>query len=179
MRLSKLAAAVVLSTGLAGAGLLAGASTAAAEGVKVKLEPYVTGVNAPLAMVQPDGDDRKFVVEQFGRVRVVNAAGELEAEPFLDIRNMIVTQWSDFDERGLLGLAFHPDFKSNGKFYVAFSGHLDFDADLGKEFWWSHTNTVAEFTVSEDNPNVANPASMRIITATDWPQFNHLSLIHI
>ena len=173
MRLSKLAAAVVLSTGLAGAGLLAGASTAAAEGVKVKLEPYVTGVNAPLAMVQPDGDDRKFVVEQFGRVRVINAAGELEAEPFLDIRNLIVTQWSDFDERGLLGLAFHPDFKSNGKFYVAFSGHLDFDADLGKEFWWSHTNTVAEFTASEDNPNVANPASMRIITATDWPQFNH------
>ena len=106
MRLSKLAAAVVLSTGLAGAGLLAGASTAAAEGVKVKLEPYVTGVNAPLAMVQPDGDDRKFVVEQFGRVRVINAAGELEAEPFLDIRNLIVTQWSDFDERGLLGACF-------------------------------------------------------------------------
>ncbi len=173
MQLSKLAAAVVLSTGLVGAGMLAGASTAAAEGVKVKLEPYVTGVNAPLAMVQPDGDDRKFVVEQFGRIRVINAAGELEAEPFLDIRNMIVTQWSDFDERGLLGLAFHPDFKSNGKFYVAFSGHLDFDADLGKEFWWSHTNTVAEFTVSEDNPNAANPATMRIITATDWPQFNH------
>ena len=173
MQLSKLAAAVVLSTGLVGAGMLAGASTAAAEGVKVKLEPYVTGVNAPLAMVQPDGDDRKFVVEQFGRIRVINAAGELEAEPFLDIRNMIVTQWSDFDERGLLGLAFHPDFKSNGKFYVAFSGHLDFDADLGKEFWWSHTNTVAEFTVSEDNPNSANPATMRIITATDWPQFNH------
>jgi len=73
----------------------------------------------------------------------------------------------------LLGLAFHPDFQSNGKFYVAFSGHLDFDADLGKEFWWDHTNTVAEFTVSEGDPNVANPDSMRIITATDWPQFNH------
>lgn len=173
MRLSKLAAALFLSSGIVGAGLMAGASTAAAEGVKVKLEPYVTGVNAPLAMVQPDGDDRKFVVEQFGRVRVINAAGELEAEPFLDIRNLIVTQWSDFDERGLLGLAFHPDFQNNGKFYVAYSGHLDFDADLGKEFWWSHTNTVAEFTVSADNPNVANPASMRIITATDWPQFNH------
>ena len=122
------------------------AGAAQAESVKIKLEPYVTGVNAPLAMVQPDGDDRKFVVEQFGRIRIINAAGELEAEPFLDIRNLIVTQWSDFDERGLLGLAFHPDFANNGKFYVAFSGHLDFDADLGKEFWWSHTNTCLLYT---------------------------------
>jgi len=169
MRLKKLLLASALSTALVCA------SSASADGhpVKIKLEPYVTGLNAPLAMVQPDGDDRKFVIEQFGRVRVVNADGSLEATPFLDIRNLIVTQWSDFDERGLLGLAFHPEFKSNGKFYVAFSGHLDFDADLGKEFWWSHTNTVAEFTVSESDPNIANPASMRIITATDWPQFNH------
>jgi len=67
MRLSKLAAAVVVSSGIIGAGLL-GATTASAEGVKVKLEPYVTGLNAPLAMVQPDGDDRKFVVVQFGRM---------------------------------------------------------------------------------------------------------------
>ncbi len=167
MYISKIAAALTLSLGVVVAG------AAQAESVKIKLEPYVTGVNAPLAMVQPDGDDRKFVIEQFGRVRIINASGELEAEPFLDIRNLIVTQWSDFDERGLLGLAFHPDFKSNGKFYVAYSGHLDFDADLGKEFWWSHTNTVAEFTVSETDPNKANPASMRVITAIDWPQFNH------
>ncbi|MBX2823605.1 MAG: PQQ-dependent sugar dehydrogenase [Gammaproteobacteria bacterium] len=165
MRITHLVAAAALSTGL----VFAGSANAA----KVKLEPYVTGVNAPLAMVQPDGDDRKFVVEQFGRIRVINADGQLEATPFLDIRNLIVTQWSDFDERGLLGLAFHPDFSSNGKFYVAYSGHLDFDADLGKEFWWSHTNTVAEFTVSESDPNVANPNSLRVITAMDWPQFNH------
>lgn len=156
-----------------GAGLLATSVGANAEAMKVKLEPYVSGVNAPLAMVQPAGDDRKFVVEQFGRIRIINAAGELEAEPFLDIRNLIVTQWSDFDERGLLGLTFHPDFASNGKFYVAYSGHLDFDADLGKEFWWSHTNTVAEFTVSETDPNKANPDTLRVITAIDWPQFNH------
>lgn len=148
-------------------------ASGAAFAAKVNLEPYITGVNAPLAMVQPSGDDRKFVVEQFGRIRVINSSGELEATPFLDIRNMIVTQWSDFDERGLLGLAFHPDFSNNGKFYVAYSGHLDFDADLGKEFWWSHTNTVAEFTVSDTDPNVADPSSLRIITSIDWPQFNH------
>ena len=168
MQLSKMCAVAAVSSGL----LLAGGA-ANAEAVKVKLEPYVSGVNTPLAMVQPAGDDRKFVVEQFGRIRIINAAGELEATPFLDIRNLIVTPFSDFDERGLLGLTFHPDFKDNGKFYVAYSGHLDFDADLGKEFWWDHTNTVAEFTVSETDPNVANPSSLKIITAIDWPQFNH------
>lgn len=158
---------------IVGAGLLVSSYGANAEAVKIKLEPFVSGVNAPLAMVQPDGDDRMFVVEQFGRIRIVNAAGELEAEPFLDIRNLIVTQWSDFDERGMLGLAFHPEFSSNGKVYVAYSGHLDFDADLGKEFWWSHTNTVAEFTVSATDPNKLDPNSMRVISAIDWPQFNH------
>ena len=167
MSITKVAAAIALSLGVVAAG------TANAESVKIKLEPYVSGLNAPLAMVQPDGDDRKFVVEQFGRVRIIDGSGKLAAEPFLDIRNLIITQFSDFDERGLLGLAFHPEFKDNGKFYVAFSGHLDFDADLGKEFWWSHTNTVAEFTVSENDPNKANPASMKVITAIDWPQFNH------
>lgn len=154
-------------------GLLLAAGTALAEDVKIKLEPYVTGVNAPVAMVQPSGDDRKFVVEHFGRVRIIDANGELQAEPFLDIRNLIVEQYSDFDERGLLGITFHPDFQENGKFYVAYSGHLNFQNDLGKEFWWSHTNTVAEFTASEADPNKANMNSMRIITAMDWPQFNH------
>jgi glucose/arabinose dehydrogenase len=168
MQLTKLVTAVALSTGL-----LAGGTVAQAEGAKVKLEPFATGVNGPTSMVQPDGDDRLFVTEQFGRVRIVNADGSVEPEPFLDIRNLMIDLHPDFDERGLLGLTFHPDFKSNGKFYVAYSGHLDFDSDLGKQLWWSHTNTVAEFTVSSDDPNKANPDSMRVITSMDWPQFNH------
>ena len=141
--------------------------------VKIKLEPYVTGVNTPLAMVQPAGDDRKFVIEQFGRVRVIGADGKLQAEPFLDIRNLIVKQFSDFDERGLLGLAFHPKFKENGKFYVAYSAILNFQGDLAKQFWWDHTNVVAEYTVFKDDPDTADPNSGRIITSIDWPQFNH------
>ncbi len=152
---------------------LAAMSGAANAEVKVKLEPYVTGVNAPLAMVQPPGDNRKFVIEQFGRVRIINADGSLQGEPFLDIRNKIPQLWSDFDERGLLGIAFHPNFQSNGKFYIAYSAHLDFQGDLAKEFWWDHTNVVAEYKVSADDPNVADPKSERILTSIDWPQFNH------
>lgn len=88
--------------------------TATAE-TKVKLEPVVSGINRPLAAVQtPDG--RWFVNEQWGRVPVVDASGELLGEPLLDIRNLIVDRHPDFDERGLLGLALHPDFANNGKF---------------------------------------------------------------
>ena len=151
--------------------LLLSAGSAQAD-VSVKLEPFVTGVNAPLAMVQPKGDDRLFVLEQFGRVRIVKN-GELLAEPFLDIRNKIPTLFSDFDERGLLAIAFHPDFKSNGRFFVAYSAHLDFQDDLGKEFWWDHTNVVSEFRVSADDPDKADHKFERILTSIDWPQFNH------
>ncbi len=154
------------------AALVMASATAQAE-VKVKLEPFVTGVNTPLAMVQPPGDKRMFVTEQFGRVRIIDENGELLAEPFLDIRNKRPNLWSDFDERGLLGIAFHPKFQENGKFYVAYSAHLNFQGDLGKQFWWDHTNVVAEYTVSEEDPNVADPKSARIITSIDWPQFNH------
>jgi glucose/arabinose dehydrogenase len=148
-------------------------ATTAAYAVDIVLEPYVTGVNAPLAMVQPNGDDRKFVIEQHGRVRVIDGEGNLLPQPFLDIRNRIVTQYHDFDERGLLGLAFHPDFANNGKFYVAYSGPINFQGDLGQMFWWDHTNTVSEFTVSADDPNIANVHSERIISEINWPQFNH------
>jgi hypothetical protein len=76
-------------------------------------------------MVQPAGDSRMFVIEQWGRVMIVED-GQLSGTPFLDIRNLIVDRHPDFDERGLLGLAFHPDYANNGKFYVAYSGHLNF-----------------------------------------------------
>jgi glucose/arabinose dehydrogenase len=140
--------------------------------VKVKLEPFVTGVNAPLAMVQPPGDDRLFVIEQFGRVRIIKD-GKLLPEPFLDIRNKMPILRADFDERGLLGIAFHPDFANNGKFYIAHATPIDFQSDLGKEFWWDHSNVIEEYTVSKDNPNLADTSSVRKITSIDWPQFNH------
>jgi glucose/arabinose dehydrogenase len=156
---------------LAGTVAFAAAMPAFAQ-TKVALEPFVTGVNAPLAMVQPAGDDRLFVIEQWGRVRIIED-GQLLGTPFLDIRNLIVNRHPDFDERGLLGLAFHPDFANNGKFYVAYSGHLNPQGDLGKQFWWDHTNTVAEYTVSAEDPNVADRMSGRVISQIDWPQFNH------
>ena len=141
--------------------------------MRVNLEPAVEGLTAPLAIAQPEGDDRMFVIEQIGLVRVVSPEGELLEEPFLDLRNKLVDQWPEFDEKGLLGIAFHPDYANNGKFYVAYSSATQWKGDLAKHFWWSHTNVIEEYTVSEDDPNAADPTTVRQISAIDWPQFNH------
>jgi len=160
-------------TWISGCLFLALATAPAQADVKIKMEPFVTGVNAPLAMVQAPGDDRYFIVEQWGRIRIADKDGTLKAEPFLDIRNKIPDLWADFDERGMLGLAFHPDYQNNGKLYVAYSAHLDPQGDLGKQFWWDHTNVVSEFTVSADDPDLADPKTERVLTSITWPQFNH------
>ena len=167
MRFAKYLTALAVGAGLVG---LTGAADAQ---TKVKLEPYVKGVNSPLVMVQPPGDARKFVVEQWGRIRIIDAEGKLQGEPFLDIRDRIVVQWGDFDERGMLGLAFHPDYATNGKFYVAYSAPTVFQADLAKLFWWDHTNVIAEYTVSKDDPDKADREFERRVSSIDWPQFNH------
>ena len=92
MKTTSLFTALAVVTGTMAAGL----APAQAE-VKIKLEPYVTGVNTPLAMVQPAGDSRKFVIEQNGRIKIITADGELLGTPFLDIRNRIVDLHHDFD----------------------------------------------------------------------------------
>ena len=148
-------------------------STASAE-VTVKLEVAADGLTAPLNLVAPpDGTKRRFITEQIGVIKILMPDGKMLDEPFLNIRHRIPKLHQDFDERGLLGLAFHPDFKSNGRFFVAYSGYLPGDSTLDKVVWYDHTNYVAEYKVSASNPNKADPLSERIVTKIDWPQFNH------
>jgi glucose/arabinose dehydrogenase len=157
---------------LSAAVLLAATGEAALAQAKIRLEPLVTAINTPLAMVQPAGDSRMFIIEQNGRIKILEG-GKLRATPFLDIRSKIPALHHDFDERGLLGLAFHPDFRSNGKFYVAYSAHLDYGQDLGQMLWYSHSNVVEEYTVMKGDKNTADPSSARRIHSVPWPQFNH------
>ena len=158
-----------------------GSSAPAAE--RARLEPVASGLTAPMAMVQPRGDGRMFIAEQVGRVRIL-VDGRVLPQAFLDLRGRANAPKPDFDHRGLLGLAFHPDFAENGKFYVAYTRPLqqkalDFQAyfanqsALAERLWWSHTTVVSEFRVSESNPDVADPNSEVVISAIDWPQFNH------
>jgi hypothetical protein len=69
----------------------------------------------------------------------------------------------------LLGLAFHPDYANNGRFFVYYSAPLAEGAPKG----WNHTSHISEFTVSADNPDVADPNSERILLTVDQPQMNH------
>ncbi len=163
----------VIGAAIAAAAVFGASSAPAlAAGPKIKLEKFVSGINAPLAMVQPPGDNRMFAIEQWGRVRIIEG-GKLLPTPLLDIRSKIVKQHPDFDERGLLGIALHPKFKENGKFYVSYSAHLDFGPNLDQMLWYDHTNVVEEYTISSHDPNVADPSSARRILSTPWPQFNH------
>jgi glucose/arabinose dehydrogenase len=140
----------------------------------VKLEAVAEGLTAPMMLVSPpDGTKRRFIVEQIGVIKVLMPDGKLLDEPFLNIRHKLVPLYADFDEEGLFAMAFHPDFKTNGKFYISYAGPIHGASTYDKQFWYAHTNYVAEYRVSKDNPNKADPSWERIVTQIDWPQFNH------
>ncbi|MGZ9165119.1 MAG: PQQ-dependent sugar dehydrogenase [Anaerolineales bacterium] len=137
---------------------------------KVGLELVAEGFTSPVMLVEPkDGSQRLFVVDQVGVVWIISA-GERIAKPFLDLRSQIVELNSFYDERGLLGLAFHPDFATNGHFYVSYSGTLRDGLSTDE---WDHTTYISEFTVSTNDPNQANPDSGRVLLSMDKPGYNY------
>lgn len=142
--------------------------------VRVKLEQVADGLVHPLVMAWPDdGTKRRFITEQTGGIWIQTPDGKMSGRPFLDLAGKIVPLDREFDERGLLGLAFHPKYKENGKFYVAYSAPKRADAPRPVRLHWNHTMNISEFRVSKSNPNEANLASERIILQIDEPQFNH------
>lgn len=134
------------------------------------LDPVADGLTSPVALAQPDdGTDRLFVVDQDGQIHLVEADGTLQEEPFLDVTDRMVELNDGFDERGLLGLAFHPDYQTNGRLFVYYSAPLRESAPDD----WNHTATISEFQVSESDPNQADADSETILLEIDEPQFNH------
>jgi glucose/arabinose dehydrogenase len=133
------------------------------------LELVAEGFTSPVALVTAPGDARLFVVDQIGVVRIIDENGNVQDTPFLDVRDRLVTFRPGFDERGLLGLAFHPDYEENGRFYVYYSAPLR----NGSLAALNHTSHVSEFRVSEDDPHVADHDSERVVLAVDQPAFNH------
>jgi hypothetical protein len=89
---------------------------------EVALELVAEALVSPLGLVEaPDHTKRLFILDQVGKIRIVDAGGNLLATPFIDLSSKLATLNPNYDERGLLGFAFHPDYKSNGRFFVYYN----------------------------------------------------------
>lgn len=146
--------------------------------VTVALEPVASGLSAPVLLTHAgDTSGRRFVVEQVGRIRILDAGGTLLPAPFLDLTAAITPLDASYDERGLLGLAFHPQFATNGRFFVRYSaprpgvtGEPCFGTSRG-----CHSEVLSEFHVLGDptTNNIADASSEIVLLVVDEPQFNH------
>lgn len=131
--------------------LLTGAAHAAA----ARLVPAAGGLKDVTALTAPKDDTRLFVAESRGTVRVVRA-GRVRPTPFADITRLVRSG----GEQGLLGLAFHPKYASNGRFYV---NYTDRDG----------ATVIAELRRSPANPDIANPGYRRQLMRIPQPYSNH------
>lgn len=121
----------------------------------IHLLPIASGLERPVAITHA-GDTRLFIVEQSGKIRIVESSGILQAQPFLDISDLV----TGGNEQGLLGLAFHPDYKSNGFFYINYTGKDNY----------TH---ISRFSVSDFDPDLADPASEFPVLSFAQPYSNH------
>jgi len=127
----------------------------------VQLTPVASGLNRPLYLTHAgDGTNRLFILEQGGVIHIWQN-GSVLPTPFLDVTDLLTwdVNTGGYTERGLLGLAFHPNYAENGRFFVNYS-----DKDGG--------SVVAEYTVSAD-PNIADATSGQIIFTQSQPYPNH------
>ena len=122
----------------------------------IELETFATGLSNPVDIANA-GDDRMFVVERTGKIRIVEADGTVHADYFLDIHTQIE---SGYQEQGLLGLAFHPDYAVNGYFYVYYT---DTDGNT----------VVSRFSVSAGDPDYADAGSELVLLTENQPFLNH------
>ncbi|HEY5610001.1 MAG TPA: PQQ-dependent sugar dehydrogenase [Thermoanaerobaculia bacterium] len=120
------------------------------------LVPVIRGLDSPVALTHAgDGSGRLFATLQEGRIVIIKDGAALET-PFLDVASLV----SCCGERGLLSVAFHPQFEANGFFFVNYTNR-------------SGDTVVARYRVSATNRDVADPASASMILTIDQPFSNH------
>jgi glucose/arabinose dehydrogenase len=124
---------------------------------RLRLELVADGLSNPIGIAHSgDGSGRLYINEQGGQVRVIEADGSLRAEPFVDLSDKLMAG----GERGLLGLAFHPQFESNGRLFVHYSRTGD------------GATVVSELRASADRLS-ADPAGERVLLTVADPFPNH------
>jgi glucose/arabinose dehydrogenase len=153
------ALAAIVGWALSGFALAAPAAAPARQGgASIRLEPVVSGLERPVEAVNAgDSSNRLFVLEKEGRVRVVKN-GQLLAQPFLDIRERVE---DGGNEQGMLGIAFHPGFEANGRFFVFYTAEAGDDDPL----------TVSEFAAAPGS-DVAG-TSERVLLRVPHPTYDN------
>ena len=137
------------------------------------LKLVVDNLVSPLTVIEPpDATKRLFVVDQVGKVWIIDSSGNKMPNPFLDISSKMVSLSPQYDERGLLGFAFHPGYKTNGRFFVLYTA-LPHAGGPQPGSSWSSLTRISEFEVSSTNANQADISSEKIILEADHPQSNH------
>jgi glucose/arabinose dehydrogenase len=131
-------------------------------GPKLDLDPPIGGFTTPLDLQEPDdGSGRLFVVEQGGKIRIIEA-GTVQPVPFIDIGTR--PGFTSGGETGLLGLAFRPGYAANGRFFVNYT-RINAGGQL--------QTVIAEFRASPPSADTADPATERILFTWDQPFSNH------
>ncbi len=124
---------------------------------QLELQPFSSGLESPIGIMNA-GDDRIFVIQQRGLIRIIDPEGNVSDTPFLDLSGTV--SQTGF-ETGLLGLAFHPDYSGNGYFFVNYTRETD------------GASVVSRFSADAGNPDLSDPASELVLLTVDQPFENH------
>jgi glucose/arabinose dehydrogenase len=127
---------------------------------QIQLVEVASGMSNPVNLAfPPDDSGRMFVVGVGGEISIVDADGNLLPDPFLDLSDTVALRPG---QQGLLGLAFHPNYAENGRFYVVFNN-----------LFANGAISLSEFQVDPANPNVAVPKTERPLLVIDKPYPQH------
>jgi glucose/arabinose dehydrogenase len=133
----------------------------------VDVEPVVEGLAAPVAIAFHPEADVRYVADQPGLVSVHDGAG-LREDPLVDLREEIVDLDAQYDERGLLGMALHPDFPDDPRLFVRYSAPVR----EGTPADYDHTEVLSAVEVCDDGRTAASGSTETILEIPS-PQFNH------
>jgi glucose/arabinose dehydrogenase len=134
------------------------------------------GLVSPVFLAEPpDSSHRLFIVDETGKIWIIGSDGKKLSTPFIDMTSKMVTLSPNYDERGLLGLAFHPQFKTNGKFYLFYTAppRAGMPVPGAPGSAWNNLTRISEFKVSAGDANQADPNSERVLVQDDHPYLNH------
>jgi glucose/arabinose dehydrogenase len=146
--------------------LLLFSTTSAQTPLRLRMTEIARGFTSPIGLTGPDdGSNKLFVMEQGGKVKII-AEKKVLPRPFIDISSKLDGLNVAYSEKGLLGMAFHPDYKKNGLFYVYYSAK-------SKEKGMDHKSVISSFRVSPNDPNLALLESEQIIMEIPQPESNH------